>query len=135
VPIDLAKVKAPLYFVSTVEDHIAPWRSTYAGARLFGGPVRFVLGGSGHIAGIINPPAANKYCYWTNDKLAPDAERWLKDAEQHPGSWWMDWKNWIAEHGGGMVATRVPGKGKLKAYEDAPGSYVKIRTEPETASK
>jgi polyhydroxyalkanoate synthase len=135
VPIDLTKVKAPLYFVSTVEDHIAPWRSTYAGARHFGGPVRFVLGGSGHIAGIINPPAANKYCYWTNDKLAPDAERWLKDAEQHPGSWWTDWKNWIAEHGGGMVAARVPGKGKLKALEDAPGSYVKIRTEPETASK
>ena len=90
-PIDLARVKAPLYFVSTLEDHIAPWHSTYAGAKHFPGPVRFVLGGSGHIAGIVNPPAANKYGYWTSPRLPATAEQWLKGASQHPGSWWTDW--------------------------------------------
>jgi len=129
VPIDLAQVKTPLYFASTVEDHIAPWKSTYAGAQLFSGKVRFVLGGSGHIAGIINPPAANKYGYWTGSRLADTPEQWFKSARQHPGSWWSDWAKWVEPFAGDQVAARVPGKGKLKALEDAPGSYVKLKLE------
>ena len=126
-PIDLSKVKTPLYFVSTIEDHIAPWKSVFAGARLFKGDVRFVLGGSGHIAGIVNPPAANKYGYWTNDKLTDDPDVWLTGATQHAGSWWTHWNQWAAADGGGKVAPRVPGSGKLKVIEDAPGSYVSMR--------
>jgi polyhydroxyalkanoate synthase len=126
-PIDLAKADIPVYFISTIEDHIAPWKSTYAGARLFKAPVRFVLGGSGHIAGIINPPSANKYGYWINEKLADAAEVWLKDAVHHPGSWWVDWSQWIAKCGGEKVPGRIPGGGKLKVIEDAPGSYVAMR--------
>jgi len=129
VPIDLTRVRTPLYFVSTLEDHIAPWRSTYAGAKLFPDPVRFVLGGSGHIAGIVNPPAAGKYSYWTHPKLPDDPENWLKGASQHPGSWWPDWAGWIAQHGGDKVPARIPGRGKLKAIEDAPGSYVRMRVD------
>jgi poly[(R)-3-hydroxyalkanoate] polymerase subunit PhaC len=127
VPIDLTRIDVALYFVSTIEDHIAPWHSTYAGAKLFTGPMRFVLGGSGHIAGIINPPAANKYSYWTNPKLPATPEAWLKGASQHPGSWWPDWAGWIAQHGGDKVPARVPGKGKLKVIEDAPGAYARMR--------
>jgi polyhydroxyalkanoate synthase len=126
-PIDLSRVKTPLYFVSTIEDHIAPWQSVYAGSRVFGSPARFVLGGSGHIAGIINPPAANKYGYWTNDKAGDDADTWLDGATQHAGSWWTDWQAWVAQYAGAKVAARAPGKGKLKALEDAPGSYVAVR--------
>jgi polyhydroxyalkanoate synthase len=126
-PIDLSKVKTPLYFVSTIEDHIAPWKTVYAGARVFNSAVRFVLGGSGHIAGIVNPPSANKYGYWSNDKLVDDADAWLSRAKQHTGSWWTDWQQWVDKHGGGKVAARVPGKGRLKALEDAPGSYVSVR--------
>jgi len=129
VAIDLGHVRTPLYFVSTLEDHIAPWRSTYAGAKLFPGPVRFVLGGSGHIAGIVNPPAAGKYSYWTHPKLPDDPEKWLKGASQHPGSWWPDWAGWVAQHGGNKVPARIPGKGRLKAIEDAPGSYVRMRVD------
>lgn len=127
VPIDVSKVKTPAYFISTVEDHIAPWQSTFAGAKLLSGPVRFVLGGSGHIAGIINPPEADKYGYWTNDKLAMRPEQWLEQAVHHPGSWWADWGRWVSGHGGAMIAARTPGKGKFKAVEDAPGSYVQRR--------
>jgi polyhydroxyalkanoate synthase len=130
VPIDLSKVRTPLYFVSTVEDHIAPWKSTYAGARLFNAPLRFVLGGSGHIAGIINPPSAKKYGYWTNDTLVASADDWLQEAAHRDGSWWNDWAKWIAKHGGEHVPARVPGDGKLKAIEDAPGSYVAVRAAP-----
>jgi len=129
VPIDLSRVRTPLYFASTLEDHIAPWRSTYAGAKLFNGPVRFVLGGSGHIAGIVNPPAAGKYGYWTNPKLPDEAEQWFKGASQHPGSWWPDWAGWVAQHGGNKVHARLPGKRGLKAIEDAPGSYAKMRVD------
>ena len=129
VAIDLTQVKIPVYFASTIEDHIAPWKSTYAGAKLFSGPVRFVLGGSGHIAGIVNPPAANKYGYWTNDKLAETPHGWLENAERHPGSWWNDWARWIKHHAGGKVPARQPGAGKLKALDDAPGSYVKVRVD------
>jgi polyhydroxyalkanoate synthase len=129
VPIDLGQVRQPLYFVSTVEDHIAPWRSTYAGARLFRGPVRFVLGGSGHIAGIVNPPAANKYGYWTNESLPEDPQAWFEGARHHSGSWWPDWGRWVAHYGGERVPARDPGAGGLQVIEDAPGSYVRMRAE------
>jgi len=133
VPIDLGRIKVPAYFLSTIEDHIAPWQSTYAGARLLKGPVRFVLGGSGHIAGIINPPAANKYCYWTGDKLRESPDEWFKGAGQRPGSWWTDWAAWVGSRAGDKVPARVPGKGKLKAIEDAPGSYVKVHVDAHKA--
>jgi len=127
VPIDLRKIQVPLYFLSTREDHIAPWQTTYAGTRLVSGPVRFVLGGSGHVAGVINPPSARKYGYWTNDELEQRPEAWLKGAAYHEGSWWADWAAWIAEYGGGQVPARAPGSGKLAPIERAPGSYVAVR--------
>jgi polyhydroxyalkanoate synthase len=124
VPIDLSKVTLPSYFISTVEDHIAPWKTTYKGARYLGGPVRFVLGGSGHIAGIVNPPAAKKYHYWTNDSFARTPEEWFAGATQHPGSWWSDWQRWIDTlNAGDKVPARIPSK----ALEDAPGSYATLR--------
>jgi polyhydroxyalkanoate synthase subunit PhaC len=127
VPIDLSKVTLPSYFISTVEDHIAPWKTTYKGSRYLRGPVRFVLGGSGHIAGIVNPPAAKKYHYWTNDALAETPDAWFASAEQHPGSWWEDWQRWIDPFGGGKAPARIPGEGASKAIEDAPGSYAMMR--------
>ena len=127
VPIDLRKIDVPVYFLSTREDHIAPWHSTYAGTQLMSGPVRFVLGASGHVAGVINPPSANKYGYWTNEKLSADPGAWLKNAAYHEGSWWPDWERWVAEFGGDLIPARQPGGGKLGPIEDAPGSYVKIR--------
>ena len=130
VPIDLSKVKLPSYFISTVEDHIAPWKTTYKGARYLKGPVRFVLGGSGHIAGVVNPPAAGKYQYWTNDEDAGSLDEFISGATEHKGSWWPDWLAWLRKLTPQEVAAtnaRVPGKGKLKAIEDAPGRYVKAR--------
>jgi len=129
VPLDLGKIDAPGFFVSTIEDHIAPWRSTYMGAACFNAPVRFVLGGSGHIAGVVNPPAAKKYGYWVNPsaKLAPTSEEWFAGAVQHEGSWWVDWQAWVTEHGGDKVPARDPAAGVLEVLEDAPGSYVKFR--------
>jgi polyhydroxyalkanoate synthase len=128
VPIDLARVKVPSYFISTVEDHIAPWRTTYLGARYLGTPARFVLGGSGHIAGIVNPPAAKKYHYWTNEALPETAEAWLEGATQHPGSWWLDWQAWMdARNGAERVPARIPGDRALTVLEDAPGSYAMLR--------
>ncbi len=124
VPIDLSKVRVPAYFISTVEDHIAPWKSTYKGSKYLAGPVRFVLGGSGHIAGIVNPPAAKKYHYWTNDVLPAAPEAWLEGAAQHPGSWWEDWQRWIEQQNAG---DRVPARIPSHAIEDAPGSYVMQR--------
>ena len=129
VPIDLSKSKVPTYFVSAIEDHIAPWKATYAGASVLGGPARFVLSGSGHIAGMINPPSANKYGYWTHEELPPSADEWFEGAKQHEGSWWTDWQAWIAARTGREVAPRIPGKGKLKALGDAPGTYVRIRAD------
>jgi polyhydroxyalkanoate synthase subunit PhaC len=127
VPIDLSKVTTPTYVVATKEDHIAPWRSCYPGTNAFGGPSRFVLGASGHIAGIVNPPAANKYGYWTNTKLPKDPDKWLEGATQRPGSWWSDWGPWLARRAGKKVPARQPGDGELRPIEDAPGSYVKVR--------
>jgi len=126
-PMDLATVTTPTYFISTMEDHIAPWRSTYAGARLFSGPVRFVLGGSGHIAGIVNPPMANKYCYWTNEATPDDAADWLTSADRHEGSWWNDWNTWVSGFSGGKVPARTPGDRALRVIEDAPGAFAKVR--------
>ncbi len=136
VAIDIGKIKTPCYFISTIEDHIAPWKSTYLGATKLGGPVRFVLGGSGHIAGIVNPPAANKYGFWTSDekKLQATPEEWFAGATQHQGSWWADWQEWIsARNGKERVAARDPAKGNLKALEDAPGSFVKFRLDTQKA--
>ena len=129
VPIDLSASKVPTYFVSAIEDHIAPWKTTYAGTSILGGPSRFVLSGSGHIAGMINPPAANKYGYWTNAKLPATPDAWLDGAKQHEGSWWTDWQAWVGERTGREVAPRIPGKGKLRALADAPGSYVRVRAD------
>ncbi|HLX29345.1 MAG TPA: class I poly(R)-hydroxyalkanoic acid synthase [Casimicrobiaceae bacterium] len=129
VPIDLTKVTTPTYFVSAIEDHIAPWKTTYAGPGLMRGARRFVLSGSGHIAGMINPPAANKYGYWTNDALADSADEWFAHANQHDGSWWNDWRAWIEQYLGGEVPARVPGKSKLPVIEAAPGSYARIRAD------
>lgn len=128
-PIDLGKVEIPLYFLSAKEDHIAPWKSTYVGTQLMKGPAKFVLGGSGHIAGVINPPSVNKYGYWTNSKLPASPDEWFEGAKHHEGSWWTDWFKWVKRYAGAEVEARVPGEGKLKPIEDAPGSYVKVRIE------
>ena len=127
--IDLGRIKTPAYMLATREDHIAPAKSVFIGAQMFGGPVKFVLSGSGHIAGVVNPVAKMKYQYWTG--AAPrgdDIEPWLAKAREHPGSWWPDWLKWVTGHDAAKaeVKPRIPGKtGKLKAIEDAPGSYVK----------
>jgi polyhydroxyalkanoate synthase len=126
-PIDLRAIKLPVYMVSTKDDHIAPWKATYSATQLFGGTVRFVLSASGHIAGIVNPPEAQKYQFWTNAKKPKSADKWFAGAEQNPGSWWPDWQKWILRHAGPRnVPARQPGAGKLKPIEDAPGSYVKV---------
>ena len=129
VTLDLKKVKIPVYNLATREDHIAPAKSVYLGSKYFGGPVRFVLSGSGHIAGVVNPVAKGKYQYWTGPKPnGTDVEAWLKKAKEHPGSWWPDWLAWIASHGDERVPARAPGGGKLTPIEDAPGSYVKVKS-------
>ena len=126
VPIDLRRIETPAYMISTKDDHIAPWKSTYAATGLLSGPVRFVLSASGHIAGVVNPPAAGKYCYWTNTKAPKDPDAWFAAAKQHEGSWWTNWQAWVKKHAGAKVAKRVPGDGDLKVIEDAPGRYVKV---------
>ncbi len=125
--IDLTTIDIPCCFVSAVEDHIAPWKSTYSGARRFSGPVRFILGGSGHIAGIINPPERGKYDYRVIDGLVSNPDEWAAGAEKHTGSWWPEWQRWIAPLSGDLIEARQPGSGKFKVLEDAPGSYVKVR--------
>ena len=129
VPIDLSKVKVPTYFVSALEDHIAPWKTTFAGPQILKGDARFVLSGSGHIAGMVNPPAANKYGYWTNEKQVSDPDEWLAGARQNEGSWWTDWVAWLKPYLGPQVAPRMPGKGGLKPIEVAPGSYARLRAD------
>jgi polyhydroxyalkanoate synthase len=128
VKIDVRKIKTPAFLLSTREDHIAPWRSTYAATQLYGGPVKFVLSASGHIAGVVNPPGG-KYGHWTNDRNPVTPDDWLATATPHEGSWWPAWEEWVAANGGGMVKARVPGDGKLTPLEDAPGSYVKVRAD------
>jgi polyhydroxyalkanoate synthase len=110
VAIDLSKVKVPACFISTVEDHIAPWKTTYQGAKHLGGMVRFVLGGSGHVAGIVNPPAEKRYCYWTNAAMPATLTEWFEGAEQHVGSWWDDWQAWMErQNPGEQVLARYTG--------------------------
>ena len=125
--IDLSTVTTPCYFISAKDDHIAPWKSTFSGAKLFGGKVRFVLGGSGHIAGIVNPPVANKYCFWANDELTHEAESWLQNADRFDGSWWSDWSVWITSQGSRTVNARKIRNNRTNPFEDAPGSYAKLR--------
>jgi len=127
VPIDLHKIKTPTYFLSTREDHIAPWKSTYRGTQLLSGPKRFVLAASGHIAGVVNPPDGGKYSHWINADLPEAPEAWFKGATEIAGSWWPDWHRWVSALAKEQVPARVPGDGKLKPIEDAPGSYVKVR--------
>lgn len=126
-PLDLGQVTAPALLISLKDDHVSAWEATYAGARLFGGPTRFLLGGSGHNAGVINPPSAGKHGYWTSDTLPDDAETWLAGAEKQPGSWWPQWDAWLTDQDGAEVPARAVGAGKLKALEPAPGSYVRAR--------
>ncbi|CAA7627096.1 Poly-beta-hydroxybutyrate polymerase [Candidatus Terasakiella magnetica] len=127
VKIELGSIKTPIYMLSTREDHIAPWQSTYALTQHVSGPVKFVLSASGHIAGVVNPPAANKYCYWVNAKKPKNPEVWMAGASEEAGSWWTDWQKWVEKFAGKMVPARAPGAGKLKVLEEGPGSYVKIR--------
>jgi polyhydroxyalkanoate synthase len=124
--LDLSRIETPVFVVALKDDHVSAWKDTYSGRFLFGGETRFILGGSGHNAGMINPPAANKHGYWTNPDAPVDAEAWLAGAENKPGSWWPEWQAWLGDEA--RVAARTPGKGgKLKALEAAPGSYVKAR--------
>lgn len=127
VPIDLSTIKTPVYWLSTKDDHIAPWESTYKATQIYKGPKRFVLSASGHIAGVINPPVANKYCYWTNPKTPENPGTFFEGAKQHDGSWWPDWQKWVKKYANGEVDARIPGDGKLEPIEDAPGSYVTVR--------
>ena len=130
VPIDVTRIDLPTYIVSTREDHIAPWKTTYASTQLFKGPVRFVLSASGHIAGIVNPPAAHKYCYWTNPATPKSPDAWFAKAKETKGSWWPDWDGWVKKRGGkNLVPARQPGDGKLKVLADAPGTYVKVQVQ------
>jgi polyhydroxyalkanoate synthase subunit PhaC len=126
--LDLKAVKTPVYIQASREDHIAPLRSVYRGAKLFGGEVRFTLAGSGHIAGVINPPAANKYQHWINTDLPDTVEAWMAEASEHKGSWWPDWSQWLGARSGPLVPARDPASGPLPVIEDAPGSYVKVRS-------
>jgi len=127
VPIDLGTITTPSYILSTREDHIAPWKSTYAATQIYKGEMRFVLSGSGHIAGATNSPNKKKYGYSTNEKLPKTPDAWLAGAKDHEGSWWPDWNKWQNKFGGPKVPARSVGGGKIKPIEDAPGSYVKVR--------
>ncbi|MFZ0983308.1 MAG: class I poly(R)-hydroxyalkanoic acid synthase [Pseudolabrys sp.] len=127
--LDLKKVKVPVYNLATREDHIAPAKSVLFGSQFFGGPVKYVLAGSGHIAGVVNPPGKAKYQYWTGGKPAgSNVDDWLKRATEHPGSWWPDWLKWLKSHDAKTAPARKIGGGRLKPTEDAPGSYVKVKS-------
>jgi polyhydroxyalkanoate synthase len=124
--LSLADITIPTYNLATRDDHIAPAKSVFLGSTFFGGPVEFVMAGSGHIAGVVNPPAANKYQYWTGEKPAGALEDWLLGATEHPGSWWPHWHSWVER----QDDTRVPARrlgAKLKPLADAPGEYVRVR--------
>jgi polyhydroxyalkanoate synthase len=127
-PIDLSSIKAPTFLLATREDHIAPWKSTYAATRLYAGPVKFVLSASGHMAGVISAPGS-KYGHWTNDDLPATPDAWLGGAKSHQGSWWPLWDEWVTPFGLGRVSPRSPGGGRLAPIEDAPGSYVRVRSD------
>ena len=128
--IDLRKVDMPVYVYGSREDHIVPIGGAYASTQVFPGKKRFVMGASGHIAGVINPPAANKRCYWTGSETSfpKDVDQWIAKAKEHAGSWWGDWSSWLKSHAGKQIAApKAYGKGKYKAFENAPGRYVKER--------
>jgi polyhydroxyalkanoate synthase subunit PhaC len=127
-PIDLTKIATPTFLLSTREDHIAPWKSTYAATRLYSGPVKFVLSASGHMAGVLSPPGS-KYGHWTNDSLPATPDEWLSGAQAHQGSWWPVWDAWVTPFANGRVPARIPGDGKLAIIEDAPGAYVRVRSD------
>ena len=130
VPVDLGAIGLPTYVYGSREDHIVPWHGAYESTRLLSGKNRFVLGASGHIAGVINPPAPNKRSHWTNDALPAQADDWLAGATEHRGSWWPDWGQWLAQFNGGLrPAPTAPGNAKHRPIEPAPGSYVKKRAE------
>jgi len=126
-PVDLTSIKAPIYIYGSREDHIVPWDSAYRSTQVFAGKKRFVLGASGHIAGVINPPAKGKRSHWIGESTFPkNAQDWFKGATEYPGSWWTDWAEWLGEHAGKKVAApKTPGGKKYKAIEPAPGRYVK----------
>jgi polyhydroxyalkanoate synthase len=126
--LDLGKVKVPIYNLATKEDHIAPAISVFKGSSMFGGKVDFVLSGSGHIAGVVNPPDKEKYQYWRGGKAEGDLESWTAAAKETPGSWWPDWHKWIEDISDEKVPARKIGDGKLKPIEDAPGSFVRVRS-------
>jgi polyhydroxyalkanoate synthase len=126
-PIDLRKVKLPTYILSTREDHIAPWKSTYRATQIYGGKVRFVLAASGHIAGVVNPPEAGKYSHWVGEDLPADSDAWFKGATELSGSWWPDWQRWVVGQDKATVPARVPGDGGLRPLADAPGTYVMVQ--------
>jgi len=126
--LDLSKVKVPVYNLATREDHIAPADSVLYGSQFFGGPVKYVLAGSGHIAGVVNPPKTGKYQYWTNDNIKNvSLSDWIKGAQEHKGSWWPDWREWLSGIDPEQVPARPVGSEALPPIEDAPGSYVKVR--------
>jgi polyhydroxyalkanoate synthase len=129
VRLDLSKVKVPVYLQSAREDHIAPANSVFKATKLFGGPVRFIIAGSGHIAGVINPPSAKKYQYWTNEKKIETIDGWRASASEHTGSWWPDWDRWLSKLSGEKIPARRPGDGKLDVLGEAPGTYVKVKTQ------
>jgi len=125
-PIDLSKIRTPTFILSTREDHIAPWKSTYATTRLYFGPIKFVLSASGHMVGVISAPGS-KCGHWANDNLPPSPDEWFADATPHLGSWWPVWDEWVTQLDSGRVPAREPGGGKLTTIEDAP-SYVRVRS-------
>lgn len=127
VPIDLSLIDLPVFMISAEKDHIAPWRSTFSATKIFKGPLKFVLGGSGHIAGVVNPINSNKYGYWVNEKLCDDPEEWFSKAKKYSGSWWKEWLKWIQKFSDKMVEKRVINNW----IEDAPGSYVIVSSESE----
>lgn len=121
LPVDLRKVNIPTFMLATEKDHIAPWKSTFSATKLFSGPMKFVLGGSGHVAGVINSVKQNKYYYYVNDQIKKSADEWLKNAQKFNGSWWNEWQKWITQFAGEMIQSRTI----KKWIEEAPGSYVK----------
>ncbi|MCC6920951.1 MAG: class I poly(R)-hydroxyalkanoic acid synthase [Alphaproteobacteria bacterium] len=127
VKLDLKKITVPVFLQSSKEDHIAPAKSVYKATKAFSGPTEFMMAGSGHIAGVINPPSAKKYQFWTNTGTPPTLDAWRAGATETPGSWWHYWDAWLAPKSGGKVKARIPGDAKLRVIEDAPGSYVKMK--------
>ena len=125
--LDLKKVKIPVYNLATREDHIAPAKSVFVGSKLFGGDVTYVVSGSGHIAGVVNPPDKKKYQYWTNGPVSGEYEDWMANATETAGSWWPNWQSWILANDDRMVEPRPPGGNQLNPIEEAPGSFVRVR--------